>query len=60
MKNKMKRKKGSRKFSIFQSTVFTFIAFISITVQLLVPIPPQHYLEKPFYILVRQRYGKMR
>ena len=39
-KKKEKRKKGSRKFSMFQSTVFIFIAFISITVQLLVPLPP--------------------
>ena len=48
------------KVSMFQSTVFIFIAFIGITVQLLVPLPPQYYLEKPFYILVRQRYGKIR
>ena len=34
----MKRTKGSCKFSMFQSTVS--IAFISITVQLLVPLPP--------------------
>ena len=47
------------KVSMFQSTVFIFSAFIGITVQL-VPLPPQYYLEKPFYILVRQRYGKIR
>ena len=47
-----RKKKGSSKFSMFQSTVF--IAFISITVQMLVLFPPQYYLEEPFNILVGQ------
>ena len=55
----MKRKKGSHKFSMFQSTVFTFVAFIRITVQLLVPLPPPVLFGEAFlHILVRQCYGQ--